>query len=62
MNKFLTDPLMALFTEKLFYKNADEQMEKLLKISWGILKDKWTEYKFNIESDISGIARQEIAI
>ena len=32
-------------------------MEKLLKISWGILKDKWTEHKFNIESNISGIAR-----
>ena len=37
-------------------------MEKLLEISWGISKDKWIKHKFNVESGVSGIARQEIAI
>ena len=40
MNQFLTDPLIAPLTKKLSYKNADELMEKLLEISWGILDDK----------------------
>ena len=29
INKFLSDPLMTLFTKKLFYKNANKWMEKL---------------------------------
>lgn len=56
-NKFLTNPLITLLTEKLCYKNANEWMEKLSEISQNILEDKWTEYKFNIENDISRIAR-----
>lgn len=32
MNKFLTNPLIAFFTKKLFYNNANKQMEKLLEI------------------------------
>lgn len=40
VNKFLSDPLMAPFTEKLSYKNAEEWMEKLLDIRWGIPEDK----------------------
>ncbi len=39
VDKFLSDPLMALLTEKLSYRNVDEWMEKLLEIPWGILKD-----------------------
>lgn len=39
INKFLTNLLMAPFTKKLSYNNADEWMEKLLKILLGILKD-----------------------
>ncbi len=31
IDKFLSDPLMALLTEKLSYQNADEWMEKLQK-------------------------------
>ena len=37
-------------------------MEKLSEIPWGIPEDKWIEHKYNVESDISGIAGQEIAI
>ena len=52
---------MSPFTKKLFYKNADKWMKKLSEISWGILDDKQIEYKFDLKSSISGIARQEIA-
>lgn len=62
MNKFLTDLLMAPLTEKLSYKNADEQIKKLFEIPWGISDEKQIEHRFHIESDISGIAKQEIAI
>ena len=41
VNKFLTDVLMISFFKKLSYKNADEWIEKLLKIPWGIPEDKW---------------------
>lgn len=30
--KFLSDLLIASLTKKLYYKNADEQIEKLLEI------------------------------
>ena len=40
VNKFLSDPLMTPLTKKLSYKNADEWMEKLSEIPWGIPKDK----------------------
>ncbi len=40
VNKFLTDPLMTSLIKKLSYKNVNEWIEKLLKISWGILDDK----------------------
>lgn len=62
INKFLFDLLMAPLTEKLSYKNANELMKKLLEISWGIPENKWIEHKFDVESGVSGIAGQEIAI
>ena len=37
-------------------------MKKLSEIPWGISEDKWIEYKYNVESSISEIAVQEIAI
>ncbi len=37
-------------------------MEKLSEIPWGIPDDKWIEHRFDVESGVSGIARQEIAI
>ena len=40
VNKFLSDLLMTSFTKKLSYKNADEWIEKLSEIPWGILEDK----------------------
>lgn len=57
INKFLTNPYMAPFIKKLFYKNVDKWMEKLLKIPRSISEDKQTEYKFNIESNISKIIK-----
>ncbi len=39
VDKFLSDPLMAPLTEKLSYQNADEWMEKLSEIPWGIPND-----------------------
>ncbi len=37
-------------------------MEKLSKIPWGILNDTWIKYKFEHQSGVARIARQEIAI
>ena len=62
VNKFLSNLLMTPLTKKLSYKNADEWMEKLSEIPWGIPEDKWIEHKYNVESGVSGIAGQEIAI
>lgn len=62
LNKLISHPLMTHFTKKLSYKNADEWMEKLSEITWGILENKWIEHKFNVESGISGIAGQKIII
>ncbi len=53
---------MAPLTKKLSYKNANKWIEKLLEIPWGILNDEWIEHRFDIESVVSGIVRQEIAI
>lgn len=48
---------MISLTKRLFYKNADEQIEKLLEISWGIPDDKQIEHEFDIESDVPKITR-----
>ena len=37
-------------------------MEKLSEIPWGILNDKWIENKFEFQSNVAEMARQEIAI
>ncbi len=50
---------MILLTKKLFYKNVDKQIEKLLEIFWDISKDK---HKFDIKNCISRIAGQEITM
>ena len=55
VNKFLINLLMAPFTKKFFYENADKLMEKLSEITWDILEDKKTEYEFNLESGVSRI-------
>lgn len=47
---------MAPLTKKLSYKKADEWMQKLLEIPYGISEDEWIEHKFDVESGISGIA------
>ena len=62
VDKFLSYSLIVSQTNKLFYQNADEWIEKLLEIPWGILNDKYIRYKFKLESSVTAIARQEIAI
>lgn len=62
INKYLTDLLMVPLTKKLSYTNTDEQIEKLSEILQGISENKWTKYKFDVESGIPRIARQEIGI
>ncbi len=52
-DKFLSDPLMAPLTEKLSYRNADEWIEKLLEIPWGIPKDEWIKHKFEHQSGMT---------
>ncbi len=56
IDKFLSNPLMKPITKKLSYRNADEWIEKLSAIPWGIPDNKWTEYKFELESDVDKIA------
>ncbi len=62
INKFLSDPLMAPLTKNLSYRNADKWMEKLSEIIWGISNDKWIEHKFEHQSGMARMVRQEIAI
>ena len=62
IDKFLSNPLMALLIKKLFYQNADEQMKKLSEISWSIPNNKWIEHKFELQSGVAGIAGQKIVI
>ena len=47
---------MTLFNKKLFYKNADKWIEKLLKIARGIPNDKLMKHKFDVKSGIFRIA------
>ena len=53
---------MKPITKKLSYRNADEWMEKLSDISREILDNKWTEHKFELESGVEKIARQNLTI
>lgn len=53
---------MAPLIETLSYKNADEQMDKLLEILQDIPKDESIKDRFDIKNSISGIVEQEIAI
>lgn len=46
---------MIFFNKKLFYKNANEWIKKLLKISWDIPENKQIKRKFDIKSDILDI-------
>lgn len=57
VNKFLINSFIISFTKNMFYKNADKQIKKLLKISQDILKNKKIKYKFDIKNNIYGIIR-----
>lgn len=62
MDKFVSEQLMTLLTEKLYYQNVDEWMEKLSEILWVIPNNKWIEYKFEYQNVVACIAGQGIAI
>ncbi len=62
LDRFLSDPLMALLTEKLSYRNADKWIEKLSVIPWGIPNDELINHKFKVQSGVGGIAGREILI
>ena len=53
---------MAPITEKLSYQNANGWMKKLFDILWGIPNDKWIDHKFELQSDVSGMAGWKISI
>ena len=58
----MSDLLMTALIKKLFDKNAEEWMEKLSEIPWGISKNKCIELKYNVKSGVSEIAGQEVVI
>ena len=62
VNKFLSESLIALLTEKLSYQTADKWIKKLSEILWGIPNDKWIKHKFENKSGVDPIAGQEITI
>lgn len=53
---------MKPITKKFLYCNVDEQIEKLSTIPWKIPDNKWTEHKFELESSIDKIAKQNLSI
>ena len=62
VDKFLTNLLMKPITKNLSYCNADEWIEKLSAISWGISDDKWNEHKFELENKVNKIVGQSLTI
>ena len=48
ISQFLSNPLMRSITEKLSYQNADEWIEKLSTIRWGV-PDKVAGQKLTIQ-------------
>ena len=62
VDKFLSNPLITLLTEKLFYQNANQCMQKLSEILWGISSNKWITHKFELQSVLAKKTRREIAI
>lgn len=62
INIFLTYLLIAFFNKNLSYKNTDEYVKKLLKISQSILKNIQIEYKFDIKNIIFKVVGQKIII
>ena len=61
-DKFLTNLLMKPITKNLSYCNANNWMEKLSAIPLGIPDDKWTKYKFELESGMDKVAGQSLTI
>lgn len=55
IDKFLSEQLIVLLTERLTNWNIDEWMKKLSKILWDISNDKWIEHEFEIENNIARI-------
>ena len=53
---------MAPLTKKLYYQNADKQIEKLSKIPWDILNNKQIKHKFEYQNGVARMAEYKIAI
>ncbi len=62
VDKFLSEPLIALLTDKLSYRNANEWIEKLSEIPCGIPNNNWIKYKFEHQSGVARMARLEMPI
>ena len=62
VDKFFTNLLMKPISKKFSYCNANEWMEKLSAIQWGIPDDKWIEHKFELKNGVDKIARQSLTI
>lgn len=62
IDKFFSNLLMKLITKKLSYHNTDKQMAKLIAILQGIPDNKWRKYKFQLESGVENVVRQNLTI
>lgn len=62
VDKFFSNPLMRSITEKLSYQNADEWMEKLSTIRWGVPEVKWVKLKFQLKNRVNKVAGQKLTI
>lgn len=48
---------MILLIKKLSYQIFDKWIKKPLKILYGIRNNKWIEYKFKFEKDMTNMAK-----
>lgn len=62
VDKFFSNPLMRSINEKLSYRNADEWMEKLSNIRWGVPDVKWIKLKFQLKNRVNKVAGQKLTI
>lgn len=60
INEILSYLLIVSFTKKLFYKNVDEQIKKLLKISYGISENIQIQHTFDDEVVFPRVLEQRL--
>lgn len=59
IDRFLSNLLMALLTEKQSYQSIDKKIEELLDISQDILNNKQIDHRFELSSNMGEIAKQK---